>query len=154
MSDMDGTKQPLTPKERLSAYREIVERFLPFVLIRCSKFTNSKRLAEYIAVYTFIGVYRQLQQIYDASKMPAIIDSMLNIVGRDFADGPDTIVGDKLFEGQDKLRAAKTLAEMDMEKCLSLVYYMDDMTGSFDRGRLELVTAEVTDYLAERNKQP
>ena len=35
----------------------LVEQMLFYVLIRCAKYTNSRRLAETIAVYVFICIY-------------------------------------------------------------------------------------------------
>jgi hypothetical protein len=70
----------LTPKAVLSSYEETIEKYLPLVLIRCAKYTNSKRLAEIIAVYAFICTYRLIEQL-DGYNMPVIIDWMVDIVG-------------------------------------------------------------------------
>jgi hypothetical protein len=54
----------LSPREKvtLDAYREIVGKYLPAVLIKCTKYTNSKQLAEIITRFTFTGTYHLLHR--------------------------------------------------------------------------------------------
>jgi hypothetical protein len=132
-------------REKLNDYEKTVRRYLPYVLVKCTKYTNRRRTAEYIAFYTFTGAYRLSVQLDGANKIPVLIDSMLTIAGPDFSDGPNKPVnGQLLFENKDALRAAKKLADMDMEECLSR---MDCVADSFDRLQLDRITEAVMDYL-------
>lgn len=113
----------LTPKVNLSTYRELINLFLPFVLIRCTRYTNSKRLAETIAVYTFVCAYYLTRIPRYKDHLPEAIGCMADVVGDDLGDGPNTLNGRPLFEREDVLCAAKTLAGLGMEECLATVLY-------------------------------
>jgi hypothetical protein len=145
---MDRVSKSLMQKVNLSAYKGIIEKYLPAVLIKCIKFTNSKHLAETIVIYTFAGAYRLATQLDGANRMSVVIESMLNIVGGDFADGPNKHVnGQLLFENKGALCAAKKLAEMDMEDCLSRI---DCIADGLDGGLLNRITETVMEYLEKQ----
>ena len=136
---MERTHPLPAAKVGLSAYMETIHQFLPFVLIRCSKYTNSKNLAEVIAVYTFISVY-MLAEILDGYNMPVLIECMISIVGEDLDKGTNISAnGQLLFEREDVLNTAKTIAELDTYECLCLVlYYIDN----FDLGKIAEITGK------------
>jgi hypothetical protein len=150
--DMKKTHLPQLAgkKVRLSDYRETIEKYLPVVLVKCTKYTNSKQLAEIIAVFTFVSAYR-FAEILDGCNMPRIIEGMVDIVGRDLADDPHKIInGQLLFEQTDALCAAKKLAEMDIKECLAHTNYM---YSPFDRSQFERIIASVMNYLAKEGSK-
>jgi hypothetical protein len=111
-------------KEKLSSYRDTINELLPFVLIRCAKYTNSKRIAEIIAVYAFICAYRLTEILDGANKIFILIDVMVDVVGEDLGKGTSVFFNDRLsFERKEALNATKALAELDTYECLCLVLY-------------------------------
>jgi hypothetical protein len=109
-----------TRKEKLSTYRTTIHQFLPFVLVRCSKYTNCKSLAETIATYSFICAYRLSEILDGANKIIILIDNMVGVIGEEF--GQRRGIGDKgklLFKWDDDLLFAKQLSETGTEECLT-----------------------------------
>jgi hypothetical protein len=139
-----------TRKINLSIYKETIERFLPFVFIRCSKYTNSNRLAEIIAVYTFITVYR-LTELLDGYNIQALIEMMVDIVGEDLGKGSNTLNGLLLFKWEDDLFFAKRLAQMGIEECLNeMRRHKDFIARNFAPDQFDRITATVMDYLTKQ----
>lgn len=152
-TEKTGRKVLLTRGIKLSTYRNKINKYLPFVLIRCSKYTNSKRLAEIISVYTFISVYI-LAQILDGVNETVIIDNMVGIVGEDLGKGADSTVNDQLlFEDENILFAARELAEMDTKDCLDEIRIHKGIILSFDRNQFERITKTVMNYLIKNSSQ-
>ncbi|MGD0553203.1 MAG: hypothetical protein ABSB25_11240 [Sedimentisphaerales bacterium] len=147
-SDMEQTSES-TPETNLSTYRGIIERFLPFVLVRCSKYTNSKVLAEVIAIYAFICAYRLAEILDGANKMAILIDNMVGVVGEDLSKGTSKSVNGKLlFKWEDDLRFAQRLAEMGMKECLDEIRRHPDLTArNFDLNQFESITESAMKYL-------
>jgi hypothetical protein len=118
-----------TRKEKLSSYRTTIHQFLPFVFIRCTKYTNSKCLAEIVAIYTFICAYRLAEVLDGANEIFVLIDIMVGVVGEDLGRRTGISVNDQLlFEEQGALNAAKTITEFDTYECLCLVlYYIENL---------------------------
>jgi hypothetical protein len=143
---MEQINHTLTRKTNLSTYRKIVEKYLPAVIIKCSKFTNSKHSAEIITIYTFLCVYR-LTELLDDYRIPVLINAMFNIVGEDFADGSGKTVGDKLFEQEETLSAAKFLSELDTDECISRADWVGDIVGQSELGR---ITKSIMRYLIKQ----
>jgi len=150
---MERTHPLPTAKEELSAYRETIYQFLPFVLVRCSKYTNSKGLAEVIAIYAFICAYRLAEILDGANKMIILIDNMVGVVGEDLRRGTSkSINGQLLFKWEDDLCFAQILAEMGTEECLEEIQRHQDLTARcFDLNQYERITAAVMEYLVEQN---
>jgi len=144
----------LRPKENLSYYRKTIEIYLPFVLIRCSKYTNSKRLAEVIAVYTFICAYLLYKIMDGANKMIVIIDNMVGVIGEDLGKtGDNQENGHLLFSQLNVLCAAKKLAEMDTKECLDEIQLHKGISQSFDRNQLVRIKTTVMNYLIKNSSQ-
>ena len=133
---MDREKN-LKPEINLSAFRRTIEKYLPAVLVKCTKYTNSKRLAEIITLYVFICSY-QLAKILDGiNTMAVIIDNLVGVIGEDLTN-PSTALrtgkpgtpcnGQPLFKWDDDLRFARQLAEMEMENCYEELQNNADFT--------------------------
>lgn len=137
-----------TVKITLSNYKWIIEKFLPFVLVRCVRYTNSKRIAETIAVYTFVASYYLARMPENKGLVAIVIGCMTDVVGEDLGNGPDTRNGTPLFKRQDDLRFAKGLAYLKIEQCLSAVsHYGDLIACNIEQALFERITATVMDYL-------
>ncbi|MGB7582397.1 MAG: hypothetical protein WBL85_08135 [Sedimentisphaerales bacterium] len=116
----------LTPKVNLSTYRELIRVLLPFVIVRCVKYTNSKRLAETIAVYSLVSSYLARMQETKAG-ISIIIGCMTETIGEDLGKG-NTLNGRLLFEREDALCAAKALAGLDLEESIAMaLYYIEKL---------------------------
>lgn len=134
----------LAQKEKLSTYRDTINELLPFVLIRCTKYTNSKRIAEIITIYAFICAYRLTEVLDGANEIFVLIDIMVGVVGEDLGRRTGISVNDQLlFEEQGALNVAKTITEFDTYECLCLVlYYIENLD-------LDQI-AEITDKAIDR----
>jgi hypothetical protein len=117
----------LMPKVNLSTYRELTSALLPFVIIRCVKYTNSKRLAETIAVYTLVASYYLARMQETKAGIPIIIGCMTETIGEDLGNG-NTLNGLLLFERENALCAAKALAGLDLEESIAMaLYYVEKL---------------------------
>ncbi len=144
----------LRSKANLSSYRKTIEKYMPFVLIRCSKYTNSKRLAEVIAVYAFICSYLLVEILDGANKMVIIIDNFVGVIGEDLSNGTDSLVnGQLLFEQENIFYAAKKLAEMDIKECLDEIPLHNGISQSIDRNQLIRIKTTVMNYLLKNSSQ-
>ena len=151
----DGRRRALTKKVTLSTYKDRINQFLPFVLIRCSKYTNNKRLAEIISIYAFICAYLLYRSLDGSNKIEIIIDNMVGVVGEDLGktgDSPEN--GTFLFEDENVLSAAKILAEMNMKALLAKIRLrMDYLDCFFDRVQFGRINDSVMDYLKKYSHQ-
>jgi len=149
-----GRNEFLTRGFNFSTYRRKIAKYLPFVLIRCSKYTNSYRLAEIIAIYAFICSYL-LSQILDGVNETVIIDNMVGVVGEDLGKGADsTVNGQLLFEDDNILFAARELAEMDTKELLAKIRLrMDYLECFFDREQFQRINDTVMNYLSKNGSQ-
>ena len=137
-----------TAKVNLSNYRGIIERFLPFVLIRCVRYTNSKQIAETIAVYTFVCSYYITQMPEKRAGLPIIIDCMTDVIGEDLGGGVNKLNGKLLFKWDDDLLFAKRLAYLNIVECLSVITrHKDFITRNLDEVLLSRITTTVMEYL-------
>jgi hypothetical protein len=64
---------------RLNAYRHIIERYLRYVLIRCTGYTNNKAQVQRIAAYTLVTVCL----LFDKLRRVGELGSLVKIVGED-----------------------------------------------------------------------
>jgi hypothetical protein len=115
----------LIPKANLSAYKKFIEKYLPYVLAKCSEHTSKRHLSEIIAIYVFAAAYHLIsrdgliKRLDDSERMHAVLDSVFYIVGKDFADPEGCSPADKSI-----------------------------MSGGFNGGKLERITCTVMDYLS------
>jgi len=156
MQEMEktGRNAILTRGFKLSTYRNKINKYLPFVLIRCSKYTNSYRLAEIIAIYAFICSYI-LAQVLDGVNETIIIDNMVGVVGEDLSNGLDSSEnGTPLFEDENILFAARELAEMNTKELLAKIRLrMDYLDCFFDREQFQRINDTVMNYLIKNSRQ-
>ena len=132
----------LTPKVNLSTYRELINIFLPFVIIRCTRYTNSKRLAETIAVYSLVSSYLARMQETKAG-ISIVIGCMADVVGEDLAGGSN-VNGQLLFENIDAFCAAKALAGLDLEESITMaLYYIEKL----DLEKIAEITGKAIDEI-------
>ena len=117
----------LSPKGNLSTYRELISALLPFVLIRCVKYTNSKRLAETIAVYTLVASYYLARVQETKAGILIVIGCTAETIGEELGNG-NTLNGLLLFEREDALCATKALAGLDLEESIAMaLYYVEKL---------------------------
>jgi len=68
---------------RLSAYRHIIERYLRYVLIRCTGYTNDKAQVQRIAAYTLATACLLVDKLRGLGELGSLIEMMVKIVGED-----------------------------------------------------------------------
>lgn len=72
---------------KLVDYQRIIEKYLPYVFTKCSRYTRSEQVAGNIAVYVFVCVYYMAEKLDDPALIPVAIETMIEVVGSDLSDG-------------------------------------------------------------------
>ena len=72
---------------KLVDYQRIIEKYLPYVLTKCSRYTRSKQVAGTIAAYVFVCVYYMAERLNGPGRIPIAIETMIEVVGSDLSDG-------------------------------------------------------------------
>ena len=68
-------------------YRRIIELYTPYILLRCAKYTNGRRQAQQIGVYTLITTCLAAGEIEQVGPLGRIVDIMVDVVGPDVVSG-------------------------------------------------------------------
>jgi DNA-directed RNA polymerase specialized sigma24 family protein len=68
---------------RLPLYQWIIGRYAPYVLVRCAQFTNSRRAAEQMGVYTLITTCLLAHRLHHPGRLAFLIDTMADVIGPD-----------------------------------------------------------------------
>ncbi len=68
---------------RLRGYRDIIDRYLRYVLIRCLAYTNERTLAERITAYTLITTCPLVDRLRRRADLGSVIDMIVQMVGED-----------------------------------------------------------------------
>jgi len=68
---------------RLTAYRHIIERYLRYVLIRCTGYTNNKAQVQRIAAYTLVTACLLFDKLRGRAELGSLVEMMVRIVGED-----------------------------------------------------------------------
>jgi DNA-directed RNA polymerase specialized sigma24 family protein len=68
---------------KLPLYRWIVGRYAPYVLVRCARFTNSRRAAQQMGVYTLITTCLLAHRLRHPGRLAFLIDTMADVIGPD-----------------------------------------------------------------------
>ncbi len=63
----------------------IVKLYARYALLRCARFTNSRRRAEQIGVYTLITTCLLARELEYPAQLGLLVDTMSDIIGRDMA---------------------------------------------------------------------
>jgi DNA-directed RNA polymerase specialized sigma24 family protein len=72
-----------TAGARLPLYRWIIGRYAPYVLVRCARFTNSRRAAQQMGVYTLITTCLLAHRLRHSGQLAFLIDTMADVIGPD-----------------------------------------------------------------------
>jgi DNA-directed RNA polymerase specialized sigma24 family protein len=70
-------------EQRLALYRQTIDRYLRYVLIRSLAYTNDRTLVERIAAYTLITTCVLGRRLRDRGQMSLLIETMVEMVGDD-----------------------------------------------------------------------
>ena len=71
----------------LAVYERIIELYAPYVLVRCSQYTNGRRQAQQIGVYTLITTCMVVGEIEHVGQLGRVVDIMVGVVGHDVVSG-------------------------------------------------------------------
>ena len=63
------------------AYNKAIEFYLRHVLLRCSKYTNNRNIAEKIAVYTFITAYEAVEKLEQIHQFGPLVSDLVDQIG-------------------------------------------------------------------------
>jgi len=67
----------------LAEYRQMIERYMRYVLIASTKYVDTKAEAVYIALYTFASTYAIINKFDIADRIGLVLDVMVDVVGDD-----------------------------------------------------------------------
>ena len=82
----------------LPVFERIVECYCPYVLIRCARYTNGRRQAQQIGVYTLVSACLAAREVSYIVPVGRIVETMLRVIGpdvlagargEDWRDGPE-----------------------------------------------------------------
>jgi DNA-directed RNA polymerase specialized sigma24 family protein len=76
----------------LPVCERIVQCYCPYVLVRCTRYTNQRRQAQQIGAYTLVMACLTAREVGPALSLGRIVEAMLRVVG------PDVLAG---AEGED-----------------------------------------------------
>jgi DNA-directed RNA polymerase specialized sigma24 family protein len=75
--------QQADEKERFTAYRHIIHRYLRYVLIRCTGYTNDKSQVQRMAVYALVTACLLFDKLTRLGQLGSLVEMMVKIVGED-----------------------------------------------------------------------
>jgi len=70
-------------KVRLTAYRHIIQRYLRYVLIRCTGYTNDKAQAQRMAVYALVTACLLFDKLRRLGQLGSLVEMMVKIAAED-----------------------------------------------------------------------
>lgn len=105
------------------AYKQIVKMYLRYVLIRCAGFTNNKKHAEEIAVYTLLTTCALTPKLEHPWQLGWLLDCMTNEICRDI-----TRETSQVKEDQRLAKSNMLLADKKMRNLAKAVNMLDDFT--------------------------
>jgi DNA-directed RNA polymerase specialized sigma24 family protein len=71
----------------LPVYERIIAFYCPYVLVRCSRYTNGRRQAQQIGAYTLVSACLVAQEVGHTLPVGRIVESVLRVVGPDVLAG-------------------------------------------------------------------
>jgi DNA-directed RNA polymerase specialized sigma24 family protein len=80
---------------RLPLYQWIIGRYALYVLVRCARFTNSRRQAQQIGVYTLITTCLLAHKLRHPGQLALLVDTMADVIG------PDVVLGGPAVDSRD-----------------------------------------------------
>jgi len=74
-------------RAELAACERMIKVYAPYVLVRCTRYTNRRRQAQQIGVYTLITTCLLARGLEHGGQLGKIVDTMAGVVGRDVVSG-------------------------------------------------------------------
>ncbi len=68
---------------RLAVYEGIIELYAPYVLIRCARYTNRRRQAQQIGVYTLVTACLLASELPWMGQLSLLLDMVVDVIGPD-----------------------------------------------------------------------
>jgi len=96
-------------KVRLTAYRHIIQRYLRYVLIRCTGYTNDKAQAQRMAVYALVTACLLFDKLRRLGQLGLLTEMMVKIAAEDptpelpFDPQGDAPAGEPVFVLDDRM---------------------------------------------------
>ncbi len=103
-------------------YEWIVELYARYVLIRCSRFTNDRAVAEDMAACTLATTCLLAGELRHVGQLSLLADTMADVVGRDMARN------DARAPQEARPRAGPLLAEQSMQELAAALNQLDRST--------------------------
>ena len=75
--------QSADEQTRLTVHKQTIDRYLRYILIRCTAYTNDRTLAERIAVYTLITTCLLSDKLRRIGDLGVVMDTMVHMIGED-----------------------------------------------------------------------
>jgi DNA-directed RNA polymerase specialized sigma24 family protein len=90
-----------TDCQRTKNYELITQRYLHYILIRCTAYTNDRTVAQRIAAYTLITTCLISDRLRKMSDLGLVVETMIEMVGQDQTDSEKGIVNSEKPDVED-----------------------------------------------------
>ena len=67
----------------LRVYGRIIDLYGPYVLVRCTRYTNRRRQSQQIGTYALISTCLAVTQLQRVEQLGRVVDTMMDVVGPD-----------------------------------------------------------------------
>ena len=93
-------------RARFTLYEWIIERYAPYVLVRCAGFTNRRRQAQEIGMYTLATTCVLAGELDHLAPLGILVDIMVDVIGPDimFRRDPPAPWDDELLIADERMR--------------------------------------------------
>jgi hypothetical protein len=97
--------QPADERTRLTIYKQIIDHYLRYILIRCTAYTNDRTVAQRITAHTVITTCLLSDRLRRMSDLGVVVDTMIQMIGEDQVTGDECEVGEEspMFVLNDRL---------------------------------------------------
>ena len=147
---------------RLSAYRHIIERYLRYVLIRCTGYTNNKAQVQRIAAYTLATACLLFDKLRGPADVGSLVERMVKIVGEDpmgdwrlDMDGDSEPITQRVFVMDDRMcEVAGTINAVEpLARQLLILHHIEGLDADALADAHGLSVDDVGKALAEAERQ-
>ena len=96
----------------LLAYERIIKFYMRYVLLRCTKYTNSKEDVGHIALYTFVTTFTLMKELEHAGQLGQLFDCMIDTIGQDVVKEQPQTGETKRFANCERLLADERMCQL------------------------------------------
>jgi DNA-directed RNA polymerase specialized sigma24 family protein len=154
-------------RAQVGIYERMIQLYVPYVLVRCARYTNRRRQAQQIGVYSLITTCLVADRLAHVVRVGRVVDLVTDVIGPDVVSGGE---GEVWWAGSAELllvdgRMRRTAQALNMLKGplreVLVLHYLgglepDDLAGLLQRpaGEIKAMLARARRLLARRLAGP